>query len=243
MPPKGAKKGNKKSGKAKVGPPSAVPDSPDTSRSSVFEGVDVSEGATPLQTPPKTPLPLDDESKELTETASVSQASPQATEQDLPPPLPPKSPQSATVITTIVPPSPVSHPSTTPIATTPKPLDAGEPLLSSPAQAQSPVLDPPTPAQEQEQQQTPKTIHTSDQLPAESLLLSSGLDAEHMSPDIVAIAGVFSGMKNTLTSMTSLFDRLGGQAEKLQALSVDIKATEHVGLCHSVYPSPDHFIS
>jgi len=78
--------------------------------------------------------------------------------------------------------------------------------------------------------------HASDQLPAESLLFSSGLNAEDMSLDIVAIAGVFSGMKNTLTSMTSLFDRLGGQAEKLQALSVDIKATEHVGVPHFFYP-------
>lgn len=43
------------------------------------------------------------------------------------------------------------------------------------------------------------------------------------SKDIVAIADLFSTMKTALVTMSSAFDRLGGQTEKMVSLSLDIK--------------------
>ncbi|KAF8161239.1 hypothetical protein B0H34DRAFT_372103 [Crassisporium funariophilum] len=47
-----------------------------------------------------------------------------------------------------------------------------------------------------------------------------------MSKDIVAIADLFSAMKNALVTMTNAFDRLGSQTEQMVSLSLDIKAAE-----------------
>jgi hypothetical protein len=48
------------------------------------------------------------------------------------------------------------------------------------------------------------------------------------SKDIVAIADLFSTMKTALVTMSSAFDRLGGQAEKMVSLSLDIKLQDQV---------------
>ena len=48
------------------------------------------------------------------------------------------------------------------------------------------------------------------------------------SKDIVAIADLFSTMKTALVTMSSAFDRLGGQTEKMVSLSLNIKLQDQV---------------
>jgi hypothetical protein len=48
------------------------------------------------------------------------------------------------------------------------------------------------------------------------------------SKDIVAIADLFSTMKTALVTMSSAFDRLGGQAEEMVSLSLNIKLQDQV---------------
>ena len=48
------------------------------------------------------------------------------------------------------------------------------------------------------------------------------------SKDIVAIADLFSTMKNALVTMSSAFDCLGGQTEKMVSLTLDIKLQDQV---------------
>jgi hypothetical protein len=63
-----------------------------------------------------------------------------------------------------------------------------------------------------------------------------------ISTDIVAIAEMFAKMKKAMLMMTSAFDRIEIQTEKLASLSLDIKAAEQVrpssivitGLCRLI---------
>ena len=48
------------------------------------------------------------------------------------------------------------------------------------------------------------------------------------SQDIVAIADLFSNMKKALVTMSSAFDSLGGQTEKMVSLTLDIKLQDQV---------------
>ncbi|CAA7259037.1 unnamed protein product [Cyclocybe aegerita] len=48
------------------------------------------------------------------------------------------------------------------------------------------------------------------------------------SKDIMAVAELFATMKKTLTSMTSMFERLGSQTEKMMSFSLDVHSAEHL---------------
>lgn len=53
------------------------------------------------------------------------------------------------------------------------------------------------------------------------------------SRDLLAVADLFANMKSALTTMTSAFDRLGAQTEKMAALGLDVKAAQQV--CFGYY--------
>ena len=70
-------------------------------------------------------------------------------------------------------------------------------------------MEPQHPAQAQEQDEPMASVDVSV--------------TDIASKDIVAIADLFSTMKTALVTMSSAFDRLGGQTEKMVSLSLDIK--------------------
>jgi hypothetical protein len=48
------------------------------------------------------------------------------------------------------------------------------------------------------------------------------------SRDLLVVADLFANMKSTLAMMSSAFDRLGSQTEKMASISLDVKAAEQV---------------
>ena len=85
-----------------------------------------------------------------------------------------------------------------------------------------------------------RTPPTSPSTPAPDLLPMASVPEQHSlqdpiiaaediaSPEILAIADVFATMKSALVSMTSAFDHLGAQTDKLMEIATDTKATQQV---------------
>ncbi|KDR75746.1 hypothetical protein GALMADRAFT_226392 [Galerina marginata CBS 339.88] len=101
----------------------------------------------------------------------------------------------------------------------------GSAFQTPPTSPSSPVIDLPSMESMTQQSQEPQE----KQPPQEQVNVNPAISATDIaSNDILAIANVFATMKTALVSMTSAFDRLGTQTEKMMSLSLDIKAAEQL---------------
>lgn len=80
----------------------------------------------------------------------------------------------------------------------------------------------------------PDQTHGEPQNPAQAQEQGNAIDSvvvsvtDIASKDIVAIADLFSTMKTALVTMSSTFDRLGSQTEKMVSLSIDIRLQDQL---------------
>jgi hypothetical protein len=103
----------------------------------------------------------------------------------------------------------------------------GSPFQTPPTSPSSTAGDPPPMnLLDQTQLESQQPVQAQEQgQPTDSVDVSL---TDIASKDIVAIADLFSTMKTALVTMSSAFDRLGGQTEKMVSLSLDIKLQDQV---------------
>ena len=100
----------------------------------------------------------------------------------------------------------------------------GSPFQTPPTSPSSAIGD--LPLLDQTHREPQKTEQEQEKVePVDSVDLSV---TDIASKDIVAIADLFSNMKKALVTMSSAFDSLGGQTEKMVSLTLDIKLQDQV---------------